>query len=111
MAVLVLAAPEICSMFGRGLKKKIKHALKDLSCFTRNTLLRPRLFNLSTQERLGSIYHEPSDMCMTDRVMLYAPVRGLRPSRALEIGASAGEARRDSAGRRCLGRAPRLRFH
>ena len=32
------------------------------------------------------MFHEPTDMCATDRIMLYALVRGLRPERALEIG-------------------------
>jgi cephalosporin hydroxylase len=44
------------------------------------------LYHSDTPERLGAIYTEPSDMCLPDRVMLYALVRGLRPERVLEIG-------------------------
>ena len=51
-----------------------------------NTAGRPRLYRTWTSERLGVIYTEPSDMCVPDRVMLYALVRGLRPERVLEIG-------------------------
>ena len=58
--------------------------------FFRNTFRRPDLFDLANQERFGTIYHHPSDMCVTDRVMLYALVRGLRPERSLEIGARWG---------------------
>ena len=36
--------------------------------------------------RVGAAFHRPTDMCEPDRVMIYALVRGLRPSRVLEIG-------------------------
>jgi hypothetical protein len=52
----------------------------------RNAFGKPRLYNLNTPERVGCVYNEPSDMCITDRLMLYALVRGLRPRLALEIG-------------------------
>jgi len=37
-----------------------------------------------------SIYHSPLDMCESDRVFLYAFVRGTRPSRCLEVGSRWG---------------------
>ena len=55
---------------------------------------RPRLFDLSSPERLGVVYHEPTDMCPADRIMLYALVRGLRPVRAVEIGTRSGNSAR-----------------
>jgi cephalosporin hydroxylase len=51
-----------------------------------NTFGKPNLYNLNSAERVGCVYHEPTDMCATDRLMLYALVRGLRPKFALEIG-------------------------
>ncbi|WP_354059049.1 class I SAM-dependent methyltransferase [Devosia sp. 2618] len=53
---------------------------------TRNLFQRPNLYDLSTGERIGAAFMHPSDMCATDRIMLYALVRGLRPERVLEIG-------------------------
>lgn len=67
---------------GLGIKDKVYF----LSCWIKNKLGQPDLFNLNTAERIGCAYHEPSDMCATDRLMLYALVRGLRPATALEIG-------------------------
>ncbi|MGL5135100.1 MAG: hypothetical protein ACRC78_21420, partial [Planktothrix sp.] len=71
---------------GLGLKSKLKKASNSLNYWYKNTFALPNLFNLFSSERIGVIYHEPSDMCVTDRVMLYALVRGLKPTRALEIG-------------------------
>jgi len=75
---------------GLGLRAKFAQLRREITYAAKNSLLRPRLFNLQTPERIGSIYREPSDMCLTDRIMLYALVRGLRPQRALEIGARWG---------------------
>lgn len=75
---------------GLGLKNRAKRASDILGHWFKNEFLKPNLFNLSTHERFGVIFHEPSDMCITDRVMLYALARGLRPVRALEIGARWG---------------------
>lgn len=77
-------------MFGWGLKKKARVAAREIRYFTKNLFSRPRLYSHASPERFGAIYHEPSDMCLTDRAMLYALVRGLRPARALEIGARWG---------------------
>ena len=52
----------------------------------RNLFLKPKLYDLSGPERIGAAYMHPSDMCVTDRIMLYALVRGLRPERVLEVG-------------------------
>ncbi len=72
-------------MFGLGLKAKAREAARRARA-VRSRLLRPRLFDVGTRERFGVIFREPSDMCVPDRVLLYALVRGLRPGRALEIG-------------------------
>jgi cephalosporin hydroxylase len=71
---------------GWGLRNRLKHAVNEARYFWVNTAGRPRLYRTRTPERLGVIYTEPSDMCVPDRVMLYALVRGLRPERVLEIG-------------------------
>jgi cephalosporin hydroxylase len=75
---------------GLGLRGKLLGARNELQIAWRNTFSRPNIFNGSTPERLGAIYAQPSDMCDADRIMLYALVRGLRPSRVLEIGARWG---------------------
>jgi predicted O-methyltransferase YrrM len=67
---------------GLGLRSKLQSVVS----FTKNTVARPNLYDLKSSERVGCTYHEPSDMCPTDRLMLYALVRGLRPKLALEIG-------------------------
>lgn len=77
-------------MFKLGLKNKLKNFKSEVVIAYRNILLKPKLFNLQSDERIGVVFHEPSDMCLTDRVMLYALVRGLRPISALEIGSRWG---------------------
>jgi predicted O-methyltransferase YrrM len=52
----------------------------------RNIFLKPNLYDLSGVERIGAAFMHPTDMCVTDRIMLYALVRGLRPKRVLEVG-------------------------
>lgn len=69
-----------------GLRRKLHRAKEELRNFTYNHITRPKLYSLSSAERIGVVFHEPSDMCPTDRIMLYALVRGLRPERAIEIG-------------------------
>jgi cephalosporin hydroxylase len=71
---------------GLGLRGKAERLRNELGYWFYNNLLRPNLYNLRSNERIGVVYHQPSDMCFTDRIMLYALVRGLRPERALEIG-------------------------
>jgi len=73
-------------MFGFGLKQKWHSFQNEMQYAVKNIVYRPRLFNLSTAERIGVVYHQPSDMCETDRIMLYALIRGLRPKYAIEIG-------------------------
>jgi cephalosporin hydroxylase len=75
---------------GFGLRAKFERARAELLYFGRNSLGRPNLYDLNSPERVGCAYREPSDMCPTDRLMLYAIVRGLRPKLALEIGARWG---------------------
>ena len=48
--------------------------------------LAPNLYRFSSKERIGSAFMAPSDMELIDRIMLYALVRGLRPTNVLEIG-------------------------
>ncbi len=71
------------------LRDRLRHKARELTFLFKNTF-RPRLYNLNTSERVGVIYHHPTDMCETDRLMLFALVRGLRPNRALEIGSRWG---------------------
>ncbi len=71
---------------GFGIKNKALKLKRLLTHWFANHFQRPQLFNLSSQERFGVIFHEPSDMVVCDRVMMYALVRGLKPQRALEIG-------------------------
>jgi cephalosporin hydroxylase len=71
---------------GWGLRTKVQQAVSEAGHLWANMVGRPMLYRSGTPERLGVIYTHPSDMCITDRVMLYALVRGLRPQRVLEIG-------------------------
>jgi cephalosporin hydroxylase len=71
---------------GLGLRSKFQRARREVRVLVANTIKRPKLFQCRTPERIGIIYRNPSDMCIADRVMLYALVRGLRPMRVLEIG-------------------------
>ena len=71
---------------GWGLKSKWARATYEMRILWGNSVRRPQLYRSTTSERLGVIYSQPSDMCVPDRIMLYALVRGLRPDRVLEIG-------------------------
>jgi predicted O-methyltransferase YrrM len=71
---------------GLGLRTKFYRARNEISFIVRNTIGRPRLYDLQSPERIGCVYRHPTDMCETDRLMIYALVRGLRPKFALEIG-------------------------
>jgi predicted O-methyltransferase YrrM len=75
---------------GLGLRSKAQRFATEARYWFDNTLKKPNVYALGSSERIGIIYNQPSDMCVTDRVMLYALVRGLRPQRALEIGARWG---------------------
>ena len=68
------------------LRRRLRKVRDEVRFLLYNRFTRPHLYSLSTQERIGVVFHEPTDMCATDRIMLYALVRGLRPERALEIG-------------------------
>lgn len=46
----------------------------------------PRLVLRGRRENLAVVFSEPHDMPMSDRLMLYALIRGLKPERYLEIG-------------------------
>jgi cephalosporin hydroxylase len=71
---------------GLGLRGKFHRARNEVRYFLSNTVARPRLYDLYSPERIGCVYREPTDMCVTDRLMIYALVRGLRPKLALELG-------------------------
>jgi len=71
---------------GFGIRAKSKKIKDELGYWFKNVFMRQNLYDISSSERVGVVYHEPSDMCFTDRIMLYALVRGLRPQRALEVG-------------------------
>ena len=68
------------------LRSKLRSIRNELRNIVYNRFTRPHLYCLANAERVGVVYHEPSDMCPTDKILLYALVRGLRPERALEIG-------------------------
>jgi predicted O-methyltransferase YrrM len=74
---------------GLGLHNRYFEARKEIRYRLKN-LRRPNLYDLKTPERVGCFYRQPSDMSETDRLMLFALVRGLRPALALEIGGSVG---------------------
>lgn len=78
---------------GLGLRGRFEQATRELGYLLKNAR-KPHLFDLSTSERVGCVYREPTDMCPTDRIMLYALVRGLRPERAIEIGTRWGNSAR-----------------
>ncbi len=71
---------------GLGLRSKFGQLREEVSILLSNSVGRPSLYRRTTRERVGVIFTEPSDMCVADRALLYALVRGLRPERVLEIG-------------------------
>lgn len=73
-----------------GIRNKYSRTVRTLSHWYKNKFLRPNLYNFNTSERIGAVYHHPTDMCETDRIMLYSLIRGFRPVNALEIGARWG---------------------
>jgi predicted O-methyltransferase YrrM len=75
---------------GLGLRAKFFRVRSEIRYFVSNTIGRPNLYDLNSPERVGCVYRVPTDMCATDRLMIYALVRGLRPRFALEIGARWG---------------------
>ena len=79
---------------GLGLRKNFRKIRNEMSFFIENKFRRRNLYDLRTPERVGCIYHVPSDMEIADRLMLFALVRGLRPNRALEIGVRWGNSAR-----------------
>jgi predicted O-methyltransferase YrrM len=68
------------------LRRKLGGIKRAAQTAGRNLFLKPNLHDLSRPERIGAAFLHPSDMCVTDRIMLYALVRGLTPERVLEIG-------------------------
>lgn len=68
------------------LRRKLGDIKRAAQTAGRNLFLKPNLYDLSRPERIGAAFMRPSDMCVADRIMLYALVRGLRPERVLEIG-------------------------
>jgi predicted O-methyltransferase YrrM len=56
----------------------------------RARLRRPNIYNLKNYERVGAIYAAPSEMSRSERLFLFALVRGARPERLLEIGTRFG---------------------
>ena len=71
---------------GWGLRSRWAQVSNEMRTRWNNSIGRPRLYQSRTSERLGVIYSKPSDMCIADRIMLYALIRGLRPHGVLEIG-------------------------
>ncbi len=68
------------------LRSKLGNIKRAAQSAGKNLFLKPNLYDLSRPERIGAAFMHPSDMCVTDRIMLYALVRGLRPERVLEVG-------------------------
>lgn len=56
----------------------------------KNRIQRPDLYSLSSKERVGIVIDNPSEMSVSERLFLYALVRGVRPQRVLEIGSRHG---------------------
>jgi hypothetical protein len=46
----------------------------------------PRLYEMSSRERVGVVYLVDSPMCVPNRLLLYSLVRTLRPAHMLEVG-------------------------
>lgn len=78
---------------GLGLRATLRRGREEF-LRTLREFRKPNLYDLSSPSRVGCIYREPNDMCETDRLMLFALVRGLRPNFALEIGARWGNSAR-----------------
>ena len=57
---------------GLGLRCKFHGLRQEIGFAFANAFRRPNLYDLKSPERLGCIFKEPSDMCPTDRIMLYA---------------------------------------
>jgi cephalosporin hydroxylase len=68
---------------GLGLRNKYRSAKNEVGIRLANAFAKPN-------KNINSVYFHPSDMCESDRIMLYALVRGMRPERVLEIGARWG---------------------
>jgi len=51
---------------------------------------RPNVFDLHSAERVGIVYDNPSEMSTSERLVLFALIRGLRPQTVLEIGSRHG---------------------
>jgi hypothetical protein len=81
---------------GLGLRCKFHGLRQEIGFAFANAFRRPNLYDLKSPERLGCVFKVPSDMCLTDRIMLYALVRGLRPRFAVEIGVRWGSSARIS---------------
>jgi predicted O-methyltransferase YrrM len=71
---------------GLGLRAKARNLANEARYLWANGFGRPSLYRRASAERVGACFAQPSDMCVTDRLMLYGLVRGLRPSSVLEIG-------------------------
>lgn len=80
--------------FGFALRAKLDHLLEETGFAIANAFRRPNLYDLKSPERIGCIFREPSDMCPTDRILLYGLVRGLQPRYAVEIGVRWGNSAR-----------------
>ncbi|HEX2540222.1 MAG TPA: class I SAM-dependent methyltransferase [Caldimonas sp.] len=76
------------------LRQKIRHAAgrtrEELGFTLANRFGRPNVHDLRRPERMGVIYRQPSDMCVEDKLFLYALTRGLRPRSVLEVGSRWG---------------------
>lgn len=75
---------------GMGIKSKALKLKFRISHACRSLLARIGPMMMHPGSRVMSIYHSPSDMCESDRVFLYAFVRGTRPARCIEIGSRWG---------------------
>ena len=74
----------------RGMLRAARYRLRSGYGVVKKRLRRPNLFALGTRERVGVAYVAPSEMTETERLFLYAFVRGVRPERVLEIGSRFG---------------------
>ncbi len=70
--------------------RRSMHALRRQAGLLKSRLRRPNLYDVRTDDRVGVVFSAPSEMTVTERLFLYATVRGLRPERVLEIGSRHG---------------------
>lgn len=76
-----------------GLKSRLRetrHRLGTVKNKARTLLERPNVYQLTSPERVGIVFDNPSEMSVPERLFLYSLIRGNRPRCVLEIGSRHG---------------------